>query len=68
MQTLGNKGKCLRISYSKVVDKMVYANSADPDQNAPEGAVWSRSTQFATSLSILKNNLKKQILGPKSMA
>ena len=32
-------GKCPKISYTKVSDKMVYANSADPDQTAPEGAV-----------------------------
>ena len=28
-----------KISYTKVSDKMSYANSADPDQTAPEGAV-----------------------------
>ena len=28
-----------KISYTNVVDKMEYANSADPDQTAPEGAV-----------------------------
>ena len=27
------------ISYAKVSDKMAYANSVDPDQTAPEGAV-----------------------------
>ena len=27
--------------------KMTYANSAVPDQTAPEGAVWSGSTLFA---------------------
>ena len=26
---------------------MAYANSADPDQTAPSGAVWSGSTLFA---------------------
>ena len=26
---------------------MAYAKSADPDQTAPEGAVWSGSTLFA---------------------
>ena len=31
----------------KVSDKMTYPNSADPDQIAPEGAVWSGSTLFA---------------------
>ena len=27
--------------YTKVYDKMAYANSADPDQTAPSEAVWS---------------------------
>ena len=31
--------KCPKILYTKVSDKMAYANSADPDQTAPEGAV-----------------------------
>ena len=31
--------KCPNISYTKVSDKLTYANSADPDQTAPEGAV-----------------------------
>ena len=31
-------------------DKMTYENSADPDQTAPEGAVWSWSTLFAIPL------------------
>ena len=29
-----NYGKCPKISYTKVSDKMAYANSADPDQGA----------------------------------
>ena len=32
-----------------------HANSADPDQTAPSGAVWSGSTLFAIPLSILRN-------------
>ena len=32
-------GKCSKISYTKVSDKMAYANSINPDQIAPEGAV-----------------------------
>ena len=28
-----------KISYTEVSDKMAYANSIDPDQTAPEGAV-----------------------------
>ena len=32
-------GKCSKNSNTKVSDKMTYANSADPDQTAPEGAV-----------------------------
>ena len=31
---------------------MAYANSVDPDQTAPEGAVWSVSTLFDISLNI----------------
>ena len=33
-------------------DKMIYTKSADPDQTAPDGAVWSGSTLFAIPLSI----------------
>ena len=32
-------GKCPKNSNTKVSDKMTYANSVDPDQTAPEGAV-----------------------------
>ena len=32
-------GKCPKISNTRFSDKMPYANSADPDQTAPEGAV-----------------------------
>ena len=31
--------KCPKISYIKVANKMAYANSTDPDQTAPKGAV-----------------------------
>ena len=34
--------------YTKVAEKMAYANSADPDQTAPEEAVWLGSTLFTT--------------------
>ena len=45
---------------------MAYANSADPDQTAPSGAVWSGSTLFAIPLCILSHNcIKKQNLGQK---
>ena len=52
-------GKCPKISYTKVSDKMAYANSVDQDQNAPKGAVWSGSTLFAIPLGILGNNCIK---------
>ena len=39
-----------KILYIKVSDKMAYANSADPDQTAPEGAVWTESALFAIPL------------------
>ena len=31
--------KCPKISNTKVSDRIAYANSVDPDQTAPEGAV-----------------------------
>ena len=43
-------GKCPKISYTKIVDKMAYANSADLDQTTPEGEVWSGFTLFAIPL------------------
>ena len=51
-------GKCRKILNTKVTDKW-HANSADPDQTAPEGAVWSGSTLFAIPLSILRNSCVK---------
>ena len=47
--------KCSEILYTKDDEKMAYANSADPDQTAPEGAVWSGSTLFADPQSILRH-------------
>ena len=61
-------GECPKISNTKVSEKMTYTNSADPDQTAPEGAVWSGSTLFAMPLSILKQQvLKKRNLGQKTV-
>ena len=40
-------------------DKILYANSVDPDQTDSEGAVGSRSTLFAIPVSILRNNCTK---------
>ena len=54
--------KCLKILYTKIPDQMEYANSADSDQTAPQGAVWSGSTLFA----ILVNIFKKQLLKKKA--
>ena len=48
-------GKCPKISYNKVSDEMAYANSVDPDQTAPDGAVWSGSTVFAIPLLMYFN-------------
>ena len=47
-------------------DKIAYANSVDPDQTAPEGAVWSGSTLFSTKY-FKKRLHKKQKLGQKRM-
>ena len=51
--------KFSKILCTKVSDKMTYANSADPDQTSPEGAVCSGSTLFAVPASILGNNCIK---------
>ena len=52
--------KCPKILHNKISDKL--ANSADPDQTAPSGKIWSGSTLFAIPQSILrkyciKNNI-----------
>ena len=45
---------------------MAYVNSVDPDQTAPEEAVWPGLTLFAIPLGILGNNcIKKQNLGQR---
>ena len=38
---------CYYSNFPKFSDRQVWANSADPDQTAPRGAVWSGSTLFA---------------------
>ena len=60
-----NYGKCHRISYIKLSDKMRYANSVDPNMTAPEGAVISGSTLFATPLSLPRSNCIIAKLRPK---
>ena len=60
--------KCPKLLYIKSSDKMAYANSIDPDQTAPSGAVWSGSTLFAIPPSILRKNcIKKQTSSQKGM-
>ena len=39
LSALCTYGKCPKNSNTKESDKMTYANSIDPDQTAPEGAV-----------------------------
>ena len=39
MGAMARYGKIPKCLYIKVSDKMFYANSADSDQTAPEGAV-----------------------------
>ena len=63
---MGTYGKCPKISYTKVSDKMAYANSADPDQTAPEGAVQSGSALFASPLNILRINGIRAKFKPKN--
>ena len=53
-------GKCPKISYTQVSDKMAFANSLDLDQTAP------RSKLFVIPLSISSNKcIKKQNSGQK---
>ena len=56
---------CQSRMFSKVSDKMAYANSVDQDQTAPSGAVWSGSTLFAIPLGVLRNNYIKAKIWPK---
>ena len=62
IQSYTNYSKCPKLSYTKVSDKVAYANSADPDQTAFEGAVWSGSTLFTVPLIIVRNNCIKNKL------
>ena len=58
--------KCPKIMYTKGSDKMSYANSADPDQISPEGAVWSGATQYVIQWSIaLKAEFREKKYGIK---
>ena len=45
----------LKFQTPKFLTKLHNANSIDPDQTAPEGAVWSGSTLFAILFNILRN-------------
>ena len=58
---------CQSNMFSKVSDKVAYANSVDQDQTAPapSGAVWSEFTLFATPLRILRNNCIQTKVWPK---
>ena len=38
---------CRLLCHLLVILKVIFANSVDPDQTAPLGAVWSESTLFA---------------------
>ena len=56
----GVYSKCPKISNTKISDKMPYANSADPDQTAPERTVLSASSLFTIPLSIFKRRMHKK--------
>ena len=60
--------KCPKNSNIKGFDKMAYANSADPDQTAPQKAVWSGSTLFVIPVSIFRNNYIKNKIETKQEA
>ena len=42
------------------MNKKVWANSVDPDQTAPTGAVWSGSTLFAIQSVLLDTSKDSQ--------
>ena len=46
---------------------MAYANSADPDQTAPKGAVWSGATVCNSTMYFKKQLFEKQKLDQKGM-
>ena len=54
-------GKCPKIVYTKVSDKMAYANSADPDQTA----LIEVCTVYHSTKYFKKELHKKQNLGKK---
>ena len=58
--TSNEYGEHPKILNTEWIDKMAHANIADPDQTAPEGAVWSGFTLFAIPLCILRKNYKKK--------
>ena len=52
--------------HQKFCKQCSYANNVDPDQTAPEGAVWLMSTLFAIQPSILRKNcIKSKIYAKK---
>ena len=51
--------KCPKISNSKVSNKMTYANSANPDQTAPEGSSLIRVYTVCHSTKYFKKQLQK---------
>ena len=62
-----NEGKCTKISNTKVADKMAYANSANPDQTAPEGGLIRVYTFCYSTKHFKKQVHKKQSLGQTSL-
>ena len=45
----------------KFSDRQVWANSVDPDQTAPRGAVWSGSTMFAILSALFGHSTRHKI-------
>ena len=56
-----------KVSYTKVSDKMVYANSVDPDQTAPRSSLIRVYTACHSTMYFKKQLHKKQNLGQKVM-
>ena len=53
-------GKTNHLTYASLALNPRYANSADPDQTAPEGTVLSASSLFTIPRSIFKRQMHKK--------
>ena len=58
-------GKCPKILYAEVSDKLAFADSADPDQTAPRSSLIRAYTVCLSIVYLRKQLLKKAKFRPK---